>query len=102
MSYSSSYATTYVCPATAFQASSFVCRSGSVQASAPAIKGGDKVSIATWSASLMVGPQVVATVPSGERLTVSKIQGPWLWTTTTKDGRNVSGWIRVEDVNLAK
>ncbi|MGO8747206.1 MAG: hypothetical protein ACLQNE_14565 [Thermoguttaceae bacterium] len=93
---------TYASPAVAnLASSSFAYQAFSYQPSAAAIKAGETVSV-TRSASLMVGPKVVAAVPSGEVLRVAQIQGPWLWTAAAKDGRNVGGWIRIDDVTLAK
>ncbi len=74
----------------------------SYQPSPTAFKVGDRISVAADRALLMVGSQIVGKITRGERLVVSQIQGPWLWTSVTTDGRAVKGWILAEDVNLAK
>ena len=77
-------------------------RSFSYEPTATTFKGGDKIRATADGTTLMVGTQVVGTVRRGVQLTVSQIQGPWLWTSVTQDGRTVDGWIRAENVNLIK
>ena len=70
----------------------------SYEPSAAVFTTGDRIRVTANSALLMVETQIVGRLSKGERLAVSQIQGPWLWTSVVKDGRTVSGWIRAENV----
>lgn len=73
-------------------------RAYSYEPAAPAaFKVGDTI-VASANVPLKVGDRVVATVPQGQRITVSSIEGPWVGTNIEQDGKNVGGWILASDL----
>jgi len=44
-------------------------------------------------APLMRGDSTLATLPQGETLKVLKVEGPWVGTAVTVNGRKIGGWV---------
>lgn len=53
----------------------------------------DQVVVTAESAPLMRGGATLAYVPAGSRLQVIRIEGPWVGTAVTVNGRRVGGWL---------
>lgn len=50
--------------------------------------------VVTYSgAPLMRGDSTLATLPRGETLRVLKVEGPWVGTAVTVNGRKIGGWV---------
>lgn len=58
-----------------------------------AFKPNDEFIVASRSAPLMRGDSTLATLRQGQRLRVLKIEGLWVGTVVTQNGRNVGGWV---------
>jgi hypothetical protein len=69
---------------------------------AAVVHKGDSVIVNTNDAPLMVGSEVLARLPSGQKLTVTAIQDTWVGTSVKIDGKSLSGWVRSTDVMLAR
>lgn len=66
-------------------------RQAAVQAANP-FKPGDQI-VAASTAMLMRGNSVLATVNVGQELRALKVEGPWVGTTVTVNGKTIGGWI---------
>lgn len=64
---------------------------------APELKAGDVLAVAVDRTNLMLGDQVVAAVPRGQQLLVMETRDHWIGGQTMIDGRQLSGWVRMED-----
>lgn len=62
-----------------------------------AFKLGDTI-VAPSNVPLKVGDQVVATVPQGQRITVSSVEGPWIGTSIEQNGRTIGGWALASEL----
>jgi hypothetical protein len=64
------------------------------EGAAPAnpFKPGDEI-FATSAAKLMRGDSILATVNAGQTLRALKIEGPWVGTTVTANGKTIGGWV---------
>jgi len=60
-------------------------------------KAGDTI-VAPANVPLKVGDQVVATVPQGQRITASSVEGPWVGTIIEQNGRTISGWVLASEL----
>jgi hypothetical protein len=65
-------------------------------------KAGDRVTVTSDGANLMRSRDVIAPLRKGQELTILKVQGQWLGTSVTIDGRTKSGWIAARDVSGVK
>lgn len=73
-------------------------RAFSFEPAAPApFKAGDTI-VAAANIPLKVDNQVVATVPQGQRITVSSVEGPWLGTSIEQNGKSISGWVLADEI----
>lgn len=54
---------------------------------------GDEVVVTAGNAPLMRGWSTVAQVPAGLRLQVIRVEGPWVGTAVTVNGRRIGGWM---------
>jgi len=62
------------------------------------IKVGDRVTVTAEKTDLKAGKQVVAVVRRGQQCTVEKVNGSWLLTTVTIDGKTHRGWMQQDSV----
>jgi len=70
----------------------------SYQPAAPAaVKVGDTI-VAPAAVPLKVGDKVVATVPQGQRIAVSSVEGPWVGTSIEQNGRTIGGWALASEL----
>jgi hypothetical protein len=69
-----------------------------VSVSPGAIKRGDKVIVHAQGTRLMLGDQIVSTVPKGQQLTVLEILGSWVGTTVKTDAGEKRGWIQANQL----
>lgn len=53
----------------------------------------DSFVVAYSGAPLMRGDETLATLPRGETLKVLKVEGPWVGTAVTVNGRKTGGWV---------
>jgi len=65
-----------------------------------ALKVGDTI-VAPANVPLKVGDQVVTTVPQGQRITVSSVEGPWVGTSIEQNGRTIGGWALASELTGA-
>lgn len=70
-------------------------------AATPSFKVNDTIVITAASANMKVGDRVVATVPRGQRITVSSVEGPWVGTTIDQNGQHIGGWFQASDFTTA-
>lgn len=61
--------------------------------SPPRMAAGDQVVVTANSAPLMRGMSTLAYVPAGSRMQVIRVEGPWVGTAVTVNGRRVGGWL---------
>jgi hypothetical protein len=73
-------------------------RAYSYEPAAPAFKVGDTIVVTPAIVPMKIGDRVVATVPQGQRITVSSVEGPWIGTNIEQNGKNVGGWILANDL----
>ena len=59
---------------------------------------GDTVAVTADAAPMKVRNDVVAALKRGDRLTVERLWGDWLWTTVEVGGVARSGWVRIDQV----
>lgn len=59
----------------------------------PRFKAGDTLTIAADSANLMLGSDVAATLPRGQRIVVVEVRGSWIGTHVSVNGQQKAGWI---------
>ena len=64
-------------------------------------KTGDRGVVTGNSAKLMVGSDVLGSIPKGTEFTLTRVQGQWLGASIEIDGRRVSGWVPVSEVAYA-
>lgn len=70
----------------------------SYEPAAPAaFKVGDTI-VAPAAVPLKVGDKVVATVPQGQRITVSNVEGPWVGTSIEQNGQTIGGWVLAREL----
>ena len=62
-------------------------------AAASAFKPGDEVVATVAAAPLMRGYSTLATAAQGQTLRVLKVDGPWVGTTMTVNGKTIGGWV---------
>jgi hypothetical protein len=55
---------------------------------------GDKAIVNVEAGKLMIGDETVATISRGQRLTVLKVEGPWVGASIRVGGQDKKGWIR--------
>lgn len=53
----------------------------------------DSFVVTQSGAPLMRGDSTLATLPRGETLRVLKVEGPWVGTAVTVNGRKIGGWV---------
>lgn len=53
----------------------------------------DSFVVTHGGAPLMRGDSTLATLPRGETLKVLKVEGPWVGTAVTVNGRKIGGWV---------
>ncbi|HQU42489.1 MAG TPA: hypothetical protein PK867_06735, partial [Pirellulales bacterium] len=58
-----------------------------------AFRAGQHITVANEGAPLMRGWHTLATLSQGQRLKVLKTEGNWIGTSTSVNGRRVSGWV---------
>lgn len=58
-----------------------------------AIEPGAQVVVFDGAALLMRGQRTLATLSPGQRLPVLQVQGPWVGTALTINGRRTAGWV---------
>jgi hypothetical protein len=58
---------------------------------------GDTLQVALSGAKLMLGSQLLATLPQGERIVVQETRGSWVGTRVSIGGQMKAGWIRTAD-----
>jgi hypothetical protein len=63
----------------------------------PRFKAGDVLTVAVDRANLMVGTQVIATVPKGQRVVLADVRDSWLGTFVLVNGQKKAGWIATAD-----
>lgn len=73
-------------------------RAYSYEPAAPAFNVGDTIVVTAAGANLKIGDRVIATVPRGQRITVSSVQGPWVGTNIERNGQQIGGWILASDL----
>jgi len=61
-------------------------------------KVGDTIVVTAANVPLKVGDRVVVTVPQGQRLTVSSVQGPWVGTNIQQNGQAIGGWVLASEL----
>lgn len=59
---------------------------------------GEQIQTGSNGAQLMIGSQVLGSVPQNQSLTVHEIQGPWVGTSAQVNGRQESGWIHMSEL----
>jgi len=59
---------------------------------------GDHVTVTAETTELKAGKRVVAVARRGQKCTIEQVNGPWLLTTVTIDGKAHRGWLRNDDV----
>lgn len=74
-----------------------VCSSRSTLA-AEEFRVGEQMVIAQPKVELKRGTETVATLSDGQRLKILQTDGEWLGTSTTVNGRTVTGWIQKRQV----
>src|SRR5690606_22830428 len=57
------------------------------------LRAGDRGEVKSGSAKMMLGADVVGTVPSGVEFTVTKVINGWVGTRVEVDGEMLKGWI---------
>ncbi len=67
-------------------------------AASASFKVGDAIVVTAANADLKIGDRVVATIPQGQHITVSSVDGPWVGTNILQNGQNVGGWILASDL----
>jgi hypothetical protein len=65
--------------------------------SGAAYQAGDTIEIAAQDARLMLGTQVIAAVPKGQRIVVLETRGNWVGAQVSAAGQMKAGWIRATD-----
>ena len=63
-----------------------------------AFQAGGEMVVVGPGASLMRGENLQTVVPAGEHLPILKVQGPWIGTSVTRNGKRVTGWVYFETV----
>lgn len=58
---------------------------------------GDVLRIASESASLMLGQQVLGALPKGRPIVITEVRKAWIGTHLPVNGRQVAGWIHLAD-----
>jgi glucose/arabinose dehydrogenase len=61
-------------------------------------KPGDRVIVRAEESRLMIGDRDVGAVHQGERLTVTSVEGNWIGFSFQRDGKEMRGWLRAEDL----
>ena len=59
----------------------------------PQFKPGDVLTVAADQANLMLGTDVLATLPQGRRVVVAAVQEGWIGTLVSVQGQTKAGWI---------
>lgn len=85
-----------------FRISHYLLSAAAVMVLAPAVDAaatvptppmGRQVVVSVGRAPLMRGSQTLATVAYGQRLNVIEMQGQWVGTSVTVNGRRIAGWV---------
>lgn len=63
----------------------------------PHFRAGDTVTVALDSARIMLGQQVVGTLPHGHRVLVAEVRDGWVGMHAQVQGQQQSGWMRMSD-----
>lgn len=80
--------------AAAVSLATMAVRTGDVRASERmAIRPRAQVVVNESAASLMLGRRVLANIARGQQLEVLQVQGPWIGTAVTVNGRKTGGWV---------
>jgi hypothetical protein len=73
------------------------CSCPQAHRAALSFQAGDTLQTAAEGTKLMLGSEVVATVPKGERIVVLETRGAWIGTRVSVNGQMKAGWIRTTD-----